>query len=1004
MGEPGSGVSLGAFQVEELLGAGGFGRVWRGRHRTTGAQVALKVVPWSPRSAAVQRELRAVARLDHPHIVALHAWGAVPESAAQRLGAHGTWLALELAGDGRLDEARLESRAIDGALLALVDALGHAHARGVLHLDVKGANVLLDRGRVLLADFGIARLGDTGTHAGGGSPRSMAPEQWQGRTLGPWTDLYALGCLAHELWVGRPAFPGPSADELRTQHIAAPLPPLPADLSRARADLLEWLLEKNPHRRARHAADVRAALMGAAGDEPHAPRRGPRLDAPTAATMELLDLEEARTPSADDEPGPQWTPALPASWSTTADAGNTEVAAIRRRLSRMGDGTELLSLRILPCLGRHGEKDQLWRALGRASRDGPRAVLIEGPSGSGCSHLGHWLVERATELGAGTLWDGGTRPSVTARLLDEPDPGDLQRLLREVSTEHRPELVVVALRDGRRSEPALAEALGRLERSPRVERIALGGMRDGAFQILLGAVGIFDRADVARIGQAASWLPGLALTWVSHWLQTGALLRGPDGIEVAGRLEPPGAELEPWSRLLAVLEREAPEALQALTELACLGPSGSADGDDPRGSTWALLSQRGYVRPGPVGWRLASPALAVAVQRATSDSGAWARASDVLAARADGVLRARLLLQAGRPAEALDAALALLEAPVRPGARYREAQRVADAALVDLGAGPDDSAWRAVAFWRAWEAMWGSRPDGPGLLRAFVEVVGPDPPGVDGVRVALLEAIEAVQAREQGADAGALLLRARTLAEERVPESRLAAFAAWVFGTLQIFQGGDPDWDCAAVARRSVALGLHQIAAAAWSDEVVRLGRRGDYAGSIEAASEALAILGPDAEPAVLAQLLVNRGVSLLELGDLDRARADLERSGHIVGRLGLPMALVVQCQLLRLTLEEGGDPRAGFAEVCRVLELRGERLPLRLAALLGWARACALHADVGGLDAVSEQLVAHLTVDPGHLTAHTLPDLQAVVEALVAGGRSERAAELRHLAVLSDR
>src|SRR5262245_24170105 len=143
-------------------------------------------------------------------------------SSARRFVAGSPFLAMELANVGSLREhaTPVDYPSVRHLLLQLLDALAHAHARGVLHRDVKPGNVLIfedDLGRraVKLADFGLAHaLGrcpvDGELSATAGTPTYMAPEQHQGawREFGPWTDLYALGCTAFRLVQGRPPFEG----------------------------------------------------------------------------------------------------------------------------------------------------------------------------------------------------------------------------------------------------------------------------------------------------------------------------------------------------------------------------------------------------------------------------------------------------------------------------------------------------------------------------------------------------------------------------------------------------------------------------------------------------------------------------------------------------------------------------------------------------------------------------------------------------------------------------
>jgi len=191
--------------------------VWRATHRS-GLDVALKVVAAGEGTDATQGrfddEARAVAALDHPNVVRILDHGLLPS---------GGWLAMELADGGTLRDrlSDLSARHDLSWVPPLLAALAHAHARGVLHRDVKPANVLFatdraGRERLLLADFGIARLGGVADLAG--TPAYMAPELFEGGPAGPWTDLYAVGAVVWEALTGAPPHGHGTWDELAVAH------------------------------------------------------------------------------------------------------------------------------------------------------------------------------------------------------------------------------------------------------------------------------------------------------------------------------------------------------------------------------------------------------------------------------------------------------------------------------------------------------------------------------------------------------------------------------------------------------------------------------------------------------------------------------------------------------------------------------------------------------------------------------------------------------------------
>lgn len=278
-------IHLGPFVLDRPIARGGMAEVWRGVHEGQQVPVAVKVLT-GPRArdpsfvGALKNEIHAVARLNHPGIIQLYDRGTVDEAAAAlsngRLVAGSPWFAMEMCSHGALSPRRFPlpwttSRTL---LLSLLDALAHAHARGVIHRDLKPGNVLLcapddPRPGLKLSDFGIAQplglLGaDAARDAHSGTPRSMAPEQFTGaaRELGPWTDLYAVGCLAFQLANGSAPFGG-DAVRLAVAHCHDPVPPLD-ERDAYPAGYEAWvlrLLEKRPRDRYRQAADAAWGLL-----------------------------------------------------------------------------------------------------------------------------------------------------------------------------------------------------------------------------------------------------------------------------------------------------------------------------------------------------------------------------------------------------------------------------------------------------------------------------------------------------------------------------------------------------------------------------------------------------------------------------------------------------------------------------------------------------------------------------------------------------------------------
>jgi ABC-type multidrug transport system ATPase subunit len=210
---PGSTIN-GRYVIEELIGAGGFGTVFRARDEMLGRTVALKTLV----RTSVD-EAKTVAKLDHPNIVPVYDVGVTDGTAwmAMKL-IDGAGLDRVLAAGGRLDRERALHITRQAAA-----ALSHAHRRGIVHRDVKPSNILLSAGddgaeHVWLADFGIARVLSTGnsTSAEGviaGTPSYMAPEQITGRRVDARSDIFSLACVTTEMFTGRRCFRG-SYEEL----------------------------------------------------------------------------------------------------------------------------------------------------------------------------------------------------------------------------------------------------------------------------------------------------------------------------------------------------------------------------------------------------------------------------------------------------------------------------------------------------------------------------------------------------------------------------------------------------------------------------------------------------------------------------------------------------------------------------------------------------------------------------------------------------------------------
>jgi tetratricopeptide (TPR) repeat protein len=274
------------YEILAVLGSGGMGVVHKARHLRLGRLVALKRLKADSRFDLdrFRREAESVAALQHPNVVQIY-----------EVGDHDgrPFLALEYVDGGALSEflrGRPQPPRESAALVEdLAGAVEHAHRRGVVHRDLKPANILLQRageapshgpgGATLsdytpkVGDFGIAkRVGEAGSSTGAGptlpgsilgTPGYMAPEQAEGRAVGPAADVYALGAILYELLTGRPPFQGGESYETLRQVVHDdPVPPsrLRPGLSRDLETVCLKCLRKDPSRRYGSAADLAADL------------------------------------------------------------------------------------------------------------------------------------------------------------------------------------------------------------------------------------------------------------------------------------------------------------------------------------------------------------------------------------------------------------------------------------------------------------------------------------------------------------------------------------------------------------------------------------------------------------------------------------------------------------------------------------------------------------------------------------------------------------------------
>ncbi len=288
------GTKLGPYEILAPVGAGGMGEVWKARDTRLGRLVAIKTsdVRFSDR---FEREARAIAALNHPHVCSLYDVG--PD-----------YLVMEyVEGEplhGPMPPARAQALAEQ-----ILDALDAAHRRGIIHRDLKPENILLTRSGIKILDFGIAKIErtaatDDDTALGApitartvegsviGTLPYMSPEQIEGRPADARSDLFAFGVVLYELLAGRRPFVGESRTGLLASILKEEPPPL-SDLQppppSSLVAIVRTCLEKDPEKRWQSAREIRHALEWTAAEQrAPLPARSPRAWQGLAALLALL--------------------------------------------------------------------------------------------------------------------------------------------------------------------------------------------------------------------------------------------------------------------------------------------------------------------------------------------------------------------------------------------------------------------------------------------------------------------------------------------------------------------------------------------------------------------------------------------------------------------------------------------------------------------------------------------------------------------------------------------
>jgi serine/threonine-protein kinase len=319
------------YYLEERLGEGGMGTVYRARHLLMDRPVAIKVlhpqfVEKEPARMRFQLEARAAVRLHHPNAVSVTDFGQTPDGLV--------YIVMELLKGHTLreilaKEAPLETARAISIMLQASDAVAAAHEAGIIHRDLKPSNILVTKSAdapsvVKVLDFGIAKLAaDTlegedaseltlpGTPIG--TPRYMSPEQHEGREITPATDVYSLGILLYEMLTGMAPFTGTSVVEIAIKHADDP-PRAPREIVAAIPEDVERVvlhaLEKEPEARPANAAEFHQELLETAerlGLEHQAITSAPDIRALRGAQLEspsgrlIVDIAKLRETRATDK-------------------------------------------------------------------------------------------------------------------------------------------------------------------------------------------------------------------------------------------------------------------------------------------------------------------------------------------------------------------------------------------------------------------------------------------------------------------------------------------------------------------------------------------------------------------------------------------------------------------------------------------------------------------------------------------------------------------------------
>ena len=280
-----SNTTIRRFEVMRLLARGGMGEVYLARDAVLGRDLALKIlrqdVTWDAnRLDRFVQEARAASALNHPHLIAIYDIGeSAPKRNGVALGSPVLYIAMELVSGETLRKA-IEARRLDlkralEYLIQVVDALGAAHAAGVIHRDLKPENLMIaDGGYAKVLDFGVAKLrADIAPPKEDSAPSSpgavigtvgyMSPEQVRAQPLDPRTDIFSFGCVLYEVITGRRAFQGTTSFDTLKRILSDEPPPIVEPVRHVRLQpVIQKCLAKNPDDRYQSMEQLSNDLRG----------------------------------------------------------------------------------------------------------------------------------------------------------------------------------------------------------------------------------------------------------------------------------------------------------------------------------------------------------------------------------------------------------------------------------------------------------------------------------------------------------------------------------------------------------------------------------------------------------------------------------------------------------------------------------------------------------------------------------------------------------------------